>query len=208
MADFRLLEDGVDLRHTESGNSRILEDGAIVGQSSLSGAGTLTTSNLIEATYVSTALSGAGTLTTSSLIEATYVSTTLSGAGTEASDLIEATYVSTALSGVGTVTTAVGNRLLLGSFSPLSEEGIRFTEASDTRFTESGDTRYTNDIIVNIGTGTTFASSTKIPFSSTVYYNDDGTWKEVSGFFINNQGTWEEPATMHKKLSGVWKRVL
>lgn len=188
MADFRLLEDGVDLRHTESGNSRILEDGAIVGQSGLSGAGTLTTSNLIEATYVSTALSGAGTVTTS--------------------NLIEATYVSTALSGAGTVTTAVGNRIVLGSFSPLTAEGIRFTEAGDTRFTESGDTRYTNDIIVNVGTGTAFASSTKIPFSSTVYYNDDGTWKEVSGFFVNSQGTWEEPVKVNKKLSGVWKRVL
>jgi hypothetical protein len=188
MADFRLLEDGVDLRHTESGDSRILEDGAIVGQSSLSGAGTVTTASLTEATYVSTALSGAGTLTTASLTEATYVSTALSGAGT--------------------VTTAVGNRLLLGSFSPFTAEGIRFTESGDTRVTESGDTRYTNDITVNIGVGSAFASATKMAFSSTVYYNDEGTWKEVSGFFVNNQGTWEEPVKVNKKLSGVWKRVL
>lgn len=188
MADFRLLEGGVDLRHTESGDSRILEDGAIVGQSSLSGAGTVTTASLTEATYVSTALSGAGTLTTASLIEATYVSTALTGAGT--------------------VTTADGNRLLLGFLSAFTAEGIRFTEAGDTRVTESGDTRYTNDIIVNIGVGNVFASATKIAFSSTVYYNDEGTWKEVSGFFVNNQGTWEEPVKVNKKLSGVWKRVL
>lgn len=56
------------------------------------------------------------------------------------------------------------------------------------------------------GTGTLAADSTKIDFSSTMYYRTAGVWKSTIPY-VKRGGVWSEPVAVYKNISGSWKRV-
>lgn len=219
-------------RITESGDSRVLENGTdsritervAFATASLSGAGT---ASFLGGNFnaVSISLSGSGTqvvsgdktlggiVSVSGSGTATFDTTAsyqgvapLSGAGSAVFSGGKTFGGQTSLSGSGTLTAQL-TIILFGFVGFIEGEIPRETESGDTRILENGtDTRIVGAVSVWTGYGSLSAVATRTPFPPDPYVKHEGSWKSFEPY-VKYEGDWVKPRYIYVKKNDVWTRT-
>lgn len=224
MDGYRVLESG-DSRVIESGATRVTEGFVedLLAEAQLNGSGTITpVGELIK--RIASNLSGSGSVYTQADV-VILASSNLSGVGSQSSSGYALRPLSVALSGSSVLvptstkikylvsnfsgagsTVIVSRRIGSGSYTSVSEEATRITEAGNTRITENGNTRITDPLIYNQGEGNLVATASLIKFFAIAYIKVSGVWEKVKPS-ANYQGVWKLLPKIYKNISENWKRI-